>query len=186
MAKQITDQPALTSADTGDLLLTRDISAGVDKKITVAGLAPAIVSSLANNSITAATLATNAITLGHAQITSGFGTTSSTAVQVTGLSASVTIPAGGRRVKITVYCPYLTQTTTTIPIVTIWDGTVASGTQLNEFRAKPGDHQGVVAMAVVTPSAGAKTYNAGVSTTAGTITFNAAATTPAFILVETI
>src|SRR5690606_2397158 len=52
---------------------------------------------LADGSVAASKLATDAITLGYAQITSPVtGITSTTGAQVPGLSASVTIPAGGR------------------------------------------------------------------------------------------
>ena len=51
---------------------------------------------IGTNAIAAASLATSAITLGYAEITSSITTTSSTAVQATGLSVSVTIPSGSR------------------------------------------------------------------------------------------
>lgn len=125
-------------------------------------------------------------TLGYAQITSNFVTSASSSTQVTGLTATVTIPSGGRRVKITGYIPSVTNTTATIPLLEIWDGTVGSGAKLNEFRAKPADQQGMIVMAIVTPAAGSKTYNIGCYTTAGTITLQGSTTTPAFILVELI
>lgn len=142
---------------------------------------------LQTNSVSAANLATNAITLGYAQITSNFTTTSTTAVQVTGLTATVTIPAGGRRVKITGYTS--SNGSGGISQMSIWDGTVGSGTQLQTFNSPTAGASGALIQAVVTPTAGSKTYNIGVLTTSGTSTIAADAagtTSPAFILVETI
>lgn len=143
-----------------------------------------------NNVVPANALATNAITLGYTQITSNFTTASTTAVQVTGLTANVTIPAGGRKILILAYCGALsTNSASQTSGLTIWDGTVGSGTQLQQFNsfetAANGSH-GVMLPAVVTPAAGAKTYNVGMSVTGGTGTFTAAATLPGFILVEAI
>lgn len=145
-----------------------------------------------NNAILANQLATNAITLGYAQITAAnFTTTSTTAVQVTGLTTTVTIPAGGRRVKITAYTGGLWTSLAGGRVdMSIWDGTVGSGTQLQTaWGQAPNGASGVygaIAIAVVTPSAGSKTYNVGLSVTGGTGNLVAATTQPAFILVEAI
>lgn len=148
-------------------------------------------SGLDTNAIPAAALATNAIKLGYAQITSNFTTTSTTAVQVTGLSSSVTVPAGGRSIRVTAYTPYLTNSATPkTSRLEIWEGTVGSGTRLNYsevYVAFAGQGAGTVVIAEYTPSSGAKTYNVGlVSDTGGgtTATVNASATSPAFISVE--
>jgi hypothetical protein len=141
-----------------------------------------------NNSIPAAALATSAITLGYTQVTTTFTTTSTTAVQVTGLSVTVTVPAGGRRIKITAFAPGLYAGTNINARMTIYDGVVGSGTLLsytygmNSSAAATGG----IAMAVVTPSAGSKTYNVGLNASSGTATLEAIATGPAFILVEAI
>lgn len=128
--------------------------------------------------------------LGYAQITSNFTTTSTSPVQVTGLTATVTIPAGGRKVKITAWANSMAQSAGVDGVVlSIWDGTVGSGTQLaNTGITGPGANYAVpsICIAVVSPSAGSKTYNVGFDVQAGTGTLNAAATGPAFILVELI
>lgn len=145
---------------------------------------------LATGSVEGAKLSTSAITLGYAQITGNFTTTSTSQVQVTGLTAAVTIPAGGRRVKITAYAPDLQQSSSTGSIyLGIWDGAVNTGTQLTISIYTPNSANTtspIVAMAVVTPSAGAKTYNVSIKAGSGTATLEAGATYPAFILVEAI
>jgi len=141
---------------------------------------------IVQNGVSAAQLATTAITLGYAQITSGFTTSSSTAVQVTGLTSTVTIPAGGRKVKITVSAVGLTAIAGNTALISIWDGTVGSGTQLAQFNMAA-TNTNIFGQAVVTPSAGSKTYNIGISNTGGSsTTLGAGATFPAFILVEAI
>ncbi|WP_307609881.1 hypothetical protein [Pseudarthrobacter sp. W1I19] len=145
---------------------------------------------LADSGVTAAKLATSAITLGYAQITTNFTTASTSAVQATGLTVTVAVPAGGRKVKITVFSD-TTYCTTAGGLVTmsVWDGVVGSGTLLSRtVTYAPTSNTGApaTAMAVVTPSAGSKTYNVGLSTSTGTGGIEALATAPAFILVEAI
>jgi hypothetical protein len=146
---------------------------------------------IATNGVSAANLATSAITLGYAQITSNSAPTSSTtAVQVTGLSVTVTIPAGGRKIKITGYTPALSNSSAAVNILTIWDGTVAIGTQIGQSNSGAGSATGsntnCICIAVVTPSSGSKTYNIGYATTAGSTILGAGSTGPAYILVEAI
>lgn len=125
--------------------------------------------------------------LGYRQITSDFTTTSTSAVQVTGLSVPVIIPTA-RKVKVTVSTGgFFNGTAANGALLSAWDGVVASGTQiaasngiLNTNSASPG-----IAQALVTPSATSKTYNAGAkSISAGTTTVQASSTAPAYIMVE--
>lgn len=145
---------------------------------------------LAANAVQANQLATNAITLGYIQLTSNFSTTSISAVQLTGLSLSVTIPSGGRRIKLTAYIgnPY-NGTSGDGYELTLWDGTVGTGTQLalatNENGI--GDAHFIMCMAVIQPAAGAKTYNVGIRCVLGGIVNTQSSTgSPSFLLVETI
>jgi hypothetical protein len=138
--------------------------------------------------VTAAALSTSAITLGYAQITSNFSTTSTTYVQVTGLTTTVTIPAGNRHIKITAYCGASTNTGAGVNIISIWDGPVNSGTQLAQANGNgnTGANINLEAISVVTPPAGSKTYNVGFEVTSGPGVLGAVAIQPAFILVEAI
>ena len=164
-----------------------------DNVVTSAKIADGTISSTdyADNSVTASKLATNAITLGYTQITSSFTTASATPVQVTGLTSTVTIPAGGRRVEISVYNRDVYNTNAGgYAAVTVWDGTVGSGTLLTtaQFQSNSSSQTGqALASAIVTPAAGSKTYNVGLQTYgAGTAGLEAAAGFPAYILVELI
>lgn len=149
-----------------------------------------------NEGGTAEVIMTNAgttgTTLGYAQITANFSNTSTTASAVTGLSVTVTIPSGGRRVKITAWGrSVLNNTAGDYSLLSIWDGTVGTGTQLAETAALSSSasaQYSATVMAVVTPSAGSKTYAVGLcnASTAGTNTLTASTVAPAFILVELI
>jgi len=141
------------------------------------------------NDIQASELATNAITLGYAQITSNFVTSSTTAVQIPGLSVSVTIPAGGRRIKITGYVGVSFNSNISTVTYSLWDGTVGSGTQIQlsqNLHAIAGNRLAINMVAVVSPSAGSKTYNLALTPDTGTETVTVNTTFPAFILVEAI
>jgi hypothetical protein len=141
-----------------------------------------------NNTVPANAFMTNAITLGYAAITGNFTTTSSTAVQVTGLTLTVTIPSGGRYVRISSFIRDTYSSASAAWQVSIWNGTVGSGTQLAAMLANNGGGAGVTVpgfvQAVIQPSVGSQTYNIGALTSAGTLTLEAGITYPSFILVE--
>jgi hypothetical protein len=147
-------------------------------------------SGLNTNAISAVKLATNAICLGYQPITTTFSTSSTSDVQVTGLSAAVTIPSGGRKVKITVYVPQAGSTNSNVTqTISLWDGTVTTGTLLQTAANSSSAVLGLrptSLISVVTPSAGAKTYNVSVRTSGPAVDMVAAPAAPAFILVETI
>ena len=132
-------------------------------------------------------------TLGYAQITASLASASTSFVQVTGLTSTVTIPAGGRRIKITVFAKSMLNAggANTYSELSIWDGTVGTGTQLSDSTAMMAvavQEFPVTCIAVVNPTAGSKTYNVGIksSNASFSATITAATTNPAFILVELI
>lgn len=193
MVKKVTDLTTLTTADANDVLLGVDVSANTSKQIPVSGLATAVAANLPTGSVQAAALSSSAIMIGYAQITSAFNTSSTTAVQVTGLSVTVTIPAGNtRRVRISAISQSALLASSTGGWVTcsIWDGTVGSGTLLaqgiTQFITGSVTEGQVNAFAVVTPSAGSHTYNVGLASSgsSSTMRLNASANSPAFISVE--
>lgn len=145
---------------------------------------------LITNAVQGNQLATNAITLGYTQITTNFSTTSTSAVQVTGLTVTVTIPAGGRRVKITVGADSMLNTGSGAgAIASIYNGTVGSGTLLttSTFSTAAASQQSPLIMIFShVPAAGSITYNVGFRATANTATIEATTTNPAFVLVEVI
>jgi len=147
---------------------------------------------IGTNAIAAASLATDAICLGSITKTSNFTTTSGTDVQVTGVTLSVTIPGGGRKVKLTAHVGEALDTGANGGVgISIWDGTVGSGTLLCTSRffesSRPASAlMSLTTMAVVSPAAGAKTYNMAAREVGGvgTATLNASATQPILLLAE--
>lgn len=182
-----------TTADVADVntpltTIATEINGNLDNNNIKSGAA-IDGSKLADASIPATKLATGAITLGYAQRTSDFTTTSLAAV--TNLSVTVTIPSGGRRIKVTVWSADLSSSASaTIARMTLWDGAVSSGTQLSMAQVtSAGANYGAPGSIVWTgtPSAGSKTYNVGLQDIgAATAKIQGGATYPAFILVEAI
>lgn len=172
--------------------IANEFNGNIDNTNIKSGAAIATSKLASDAGVTGAMLSPSAIKLGYAQITSNFTTTSGTAVQVTGLTATVTIPAGGRSIKITAFAASIENNTVNqYAEMTIWDGTVGSGTQLTVASARSAVASQPVpatAIAIVTPAAGSKTYNVGFAApgAAGTALLAAAATKPAFILIEAI
>lgn len=201
MTKKITELATKSSAAGTDVLAGVDMTANATKQFPVSGLtagfsAKSIAITQVNGGATAGVFSSDtsgnvtvaAPTLGYAQITSSFTmNTGTTPVLVTGLSITITVPAGGRRVKVTAWANQIHEISgSNVPIVSLWDGTVGSGTQIsrmlgpNNATGWPGSM-----IAVVTPAAGSKTYNVGMSNNgAGTAELEASSTYPAFIMAE--
>ena len=145
---------------------------------------------IADGAVDATKLSATAIKLGYAQLITGFSTSSTTDVQVPGLSATVTIPPGGRSVRITVYAGVVNSNNDAGQnnALTIWDGTVGSGTQLNIGIVHGGNTSmnSMFVQAITTPSTGTHTYNVGMRVDGSQGNIFAGPTQPAFILVELI
>lgn len=126
---------------------------------------------LADGAITAEKIATGAILLGGPVYrTSDFSTSNTTATQVTDLSITVTIPAGGRRVEVQLDAPLIYNTTTNYAEVSLWRGTVGSGTLLGVWAhrsALANYGAGCCLSRIDTPSAGSVTYNVGLRANGG-------------------
>lgn len=163
---------------------------GTHSDVTATSLSVTGNVTLANNKITAPMLATSAIKLGYTAGTSNVSTTSSSPTTLS-LATTVTIPAGGRSVRITFFTGQLSNSVAnTNTQITLWDGTVGSGTQLQTaFFASANANNATMATvsAIVTPSAGSKTYNAAIANIGGgTATSYASSTMPMYLLVEAI
>lgn len=129
----------------------------------------------------------NKRTLGYRIITAAVSATSSgSAVQVTGLSSPVIVPLT-RKIKISAFFFNTFPNAAANVSLTIWDGTVGSGTQIaaaQENAAGSSDAGHIYVEATITPTAASKTYNIGWQTSASTYNMQAAATTPCFVRVE--
>lgn len=180
------------SVDPGHTHTGASLAAG---SVTATQLAANAVTgtAIATGSVGNTQLSISAIKLGYAQITIGFSTALTSVVQIPGLTSTVTIPAGGRSVKITFYTQLLFNSAANrYSSIDIWDGPVATGTRLStlgSFTVTAGTGTSVTCIAVTIPAAGSKTYNVGIysdSVGGGTATINSAANGPSFLLVELI
>lgn len=163
---------------------------GVDMRVSLSQLAALISANLTQNSVTGANLATSAILLASLKVTSSQTVSTTTQTLITGLTTAVTIPAGGRKVKLTAILgsPY-NSTAAGGMIITIWKGAVGSGTQLNNTfveREATILARGIMCIAIDdSPAAGSVTYSVSIGTSSsGTATTNASATQPAMLIVE--
>ena len=143
----------------------------------------------ATGSVGGENLSTSSIYLDYQQITSNAASSGTGLTAVAGLVSTVTIPEGGRKVKITVFAGRFTNNGAgQYATLTIWDGAIGTGTQIALSQYDPstnGYEVPVICMAVVTPAAGSKTYRVALTASAGgTTTLFADRYYPAFILVE--
>lgn len=142
---------------------------------------------LSTNAVQANQLATNSVTLGYSQITANLtGLSSTSPSQLSGLTTTVTIPTGNRRIEVLAFIPWITSSTTIITDITLWDGTVGSGTKISQATSQCSATQLSPSFisAIITPSSGSKTYNVGYDVNTGNITVNAGTTFPAYIIVR--
>lgn len=124
--------------------------------------------------------------LGRRQVTSNVSSGGTGHNGILGLSCPVKVPTG-RKVKITLHCGNLVSGSANQPNISIWDGTVGSGTQLDSASGVnvAGTGVAVDAFGFQTPATSSKTYNAGLQQpVSGSATLGANSTAPAFILVE--
>ena len=142
--------------------------------------------SAANLAIPNYNLAPTAIKLGYAQYTSNFTTT--TNALITSLSVAITMPAGGRSIKVTFFSLVLSNSSspTNTDVAIEENGTEVARARVTSGGANycsPG-----TTMAIRTPAAGAsmtytvRLYNVG----GGTAQSQGSATSPQFLLVEAI
>lgn len=140
------------------------------------------------NALQAASFKTNAFTLGYAEATSDQTVNSAEGTKdLTGLSVAVTIPAGGRRCKITGFIPYIAGST---GANACWlfireGGTVLSACRSNVAASSADGPLIAVYSAILT--AGSHTYKLSMSADAAdAVTFDMGTDHPGFILVEAI
>lgn len=144
---------------------------------------------LTDGAATAEKLDIAAITLGYTQITSNVVKTSATPVLVDGLTLTVSAP-GTRRVEVDFQCRDVFRSVGGPLDITLWDGPVGSGTQLQAVQ--PNSVSGSADIGKLTwisntaPAAGSKTFNLAVASASGSVTIEAGATYPAFLVAKAI
>ena len=110
--------------------------------------------------------------IGSSTVLSTFTTASTSAVQITGLSRTIIVPSGGRKLEISIDGSYTYNVSAGFYThLSLWSGTVASGTQLQESAAKSvnaGDAYPISVKTIVTLAAGTYTINGGLRANGGT------------------
>lgn len=125
-------------------------------------------SGIGDEAIKASNIDWTTFTLGYVEKTSAFNTTSSTPVQITDLTVTVTIPPGVTNVEVSAYFPVLyCAANNNAALASIWQGTVGSGTILQTGRSFQSGGSGTGSPLVsrripVTPGA-TITFNAGLA-----------------------
>jgi hypothetical protein len=127
--------------------------------------------------------------LGYVIQTTAVNTTSTTYIQLGSLTTAVTIPAGGRNVKITACVTVYNNTAGNGVNLALFSGTVA-GTQLNAtfYTSTSANAQNCITLIAVVPApaAGSATYTVGYNASATTANINCSTTQPGLLLVEII
>ncbi len=142
---------------------------------------------LDDGGVTGIKLSTGAITLGYAEATTDQTGIVGSAVDLTSLTVTVTVPSGGRRIKITGKTKYQTTGAGDTATLNILEGSTGlSGCTDNLPAAGVSDT--FIAISSFIPTSGSHTYKLqGIRAAGGgSITSQASATDPAFILVELI
>lgn len=122
--------------------------------------------------------------LGYQEITTTFTTTSVAGnVDVTNLTVTVTIPSGGRKIKITAFAEGMYTTGTGTISMSIQEGSGVLSRTSNETAGKVSP---ACCITVETPSAGSHTYKVTILQTGAGTAGLLATDYPAFILVEQI
>lgn len=146
---------------------------------------------IGTNAIQAASLDTDAITLGYAQSTSTFSNApgSDTYADITNLSVTVTVPAGGRRCMIEGFIPSINSSAAGGNTVTlaIRESTTQLAATVNQIVTASYNITGIINYSAVL-SAGSHTYKLSLKTSAAATvaTTGVSATAPAYILVTAI
>lgn len=132
---------------------------------------------LASNLSLSGTLTTGGFVIGNLPVWQYLGSATSTvdttnatttAVQITGLSITATVPTGYTKVKISVILPQAYNSAAESTQLTIWRGTVSTGTQVGaptQITTAFGTE--LLNFVLDTPTAGSVTYNAGIAEVGG-------------------
>lgn len=170
------------SVDPGHTHTGASLAAG---SVTATQLAANAVTgtAIATGSVGNTQLSISAIKLGYAQINSAFTTSvAATNVPVTGLSLTVTVPAGGRSVRLEVSGSYLQNTVLNNVSISLYEGSTPLAYSIATISATLNVVSCYV-VSIVNPTPGSHTYIAQINqSSAGTITLGASTTAPAFIL----
>lgn len=157
--------------------------------IASAALANSVnTAALQTNAVGGSNIATNAITLASVSSTTSQGSVSSADVIITGLTATVTVPAGGRKVRVEVYVPnFSNSSASTGAFLSIYNSATVTGSPIqigNIFMPTAGTGNILWTFWEGTVSAGSTSYCASVRVSTGTGSTILSANVIAFLTVR--
>lgn len=141
---------------------------------------------IGNGLVTNTSLAPSAITLGYQEVATSQGSIT-TEVDLTGLSVTVTVPTGGRRIRITAHLGVISSVAGDRVTTHIKEGTTYLSRSIRYIGVASAE-EGVEFSSSIVPTAGTHTYKLSMlrETGSGTVSATAFANNPAFILVEAV
>lgn len=181
-----------TTADVADYntpvtTIVNEFNGNIDNANIKSGAGISTSKLASDNGIAAGMIGSSAISLGYAQIITSFTTTADNVLtDVTSLTATVTVPAGSRRVEVTGFARYMSTSNTGIGInlTVIEDGTQIAQSATTAHPV-PGGAMPALVLANKVPTAGSHTYKLqALQEGTGTYTLFASATSPAYISVK--
>jgi len=120
--------------------------------------------------------------LGYTQVTTDQNTAG--VFDVTGVTTTVTVPAGAR-IRITAYLLFLNTAVSTAAEIYIMEGSTVLSTGAGLTSNSASAQVGMSTVVYLSPSAGSHTYKVRVAPVAGTLTIKSS-TSPAFIAVDVV
>lgn len=172
--------------DLADILVGAGVTQITDADITDTRVL--VGAPIADGSVTSTKLSTSANLLAITNITSTYNTGNTVAVTVLpGTSTTVTVPPGGRSVKVSFNCYDIVNNSAATSALTMF--LRAAGTNIGGYRWRSlsaGAGTGASFWAIHTPAAGSVTYDLTFTKEVGGhgVAFNATATSPIQLLVE--
>lgn len=144
---------------------------------------------IATNGVSAANLATNAISLSTVtQIAVQTGITNS-AVLATGLTTTVTIPSGGRKIRVEAYISGIASTAATNVIISIYNSATVTGSAIqqgNIYMPTLGTANALYTFWEGTPAPGSQSYCVALAVGSGTANTSSSATNISYLTVKVI
>lgn len=165
------DGEAINASDVNNPFQT--IQTAINGNLDSNNLATNAVSTakVATNAITADKVATTAISLSSVYSSTSQGSISTTPVILTGLTTTVTIPAGGRSVRVEVNVPHMASTAISTITVYIYNAATVTGSAVQTASFLQAVAAGSLSATMYyehTPSAGSQSYCAAISVDSGT------------------
>lgn len=184
VAGQISTGAVTSAAILDGTIVNADINGSAAIAYSKLNLALSIIDADVNASAAIAQAKLAGTTLNYAQATSDQSIVTNVA-DITSLSVSVTVPAGGRYIRISGNCRYISSDGPRNMTINIMEGATQLQTNINTASAASAQGTAFISY-IVAASSGSHTYKLTGDPNGGTMTLKASSTAPNYILVELI